>query len=168
MTWRPKKDWLVTYGLAAVVLMTLAALLQGTVGAAGIFKRYVCNPIPKSVKHIRADRPWELSGHRYVMHFEISPSDLSSVLALRRFTEVSHVEYNAGSLRWDVDPSHGEALPLYRHGKGAPAWFRPNDWKNPKAYRHKERQTNYREHMQILIYNEELGEAYLIEYQEGY
>ena len=57
---------------------------------------------------------------------------------------------------------------LYSRDRRAPDWFRPGEWRDYKAYRFKERRTNYREHTQILIYNEKLGEAYFVEYQEGY
>ncbi|MHC4425613.1 MAG: hypothetical protein ACYSYV_05895, partial [Planctomycetota bacterium] len=63
-----------------------------------IFKRYVCNPIPKSVKNIKAHRPWEASGHTCAMHFNISKADLTLILNSRRFREMAYVEYEDGCL----------------------------------------------------------------------
>jgi len=111
-----------------------------------IFKRYVCKPIPKSVRDLKVDHPWELSGHRYVMHFKISEEDLTLILRARRFKEVMRVKYLTGTLFWTVDSSHGEGLTLYCEHKGqvGPEWFRPDEWANPKCHESKERDTNYR------------------------
>jgi len=164
---------MIKYSLVSVpFLLVLAALLaialRVSTNTSRVFRQYVCDPVPKSVQHVKVHRRWELSGHRYVMHFEIDPNDLSSILDSRQFKEVSKVRYRDGSLCWDLDSSHSEELWLYppSHGGLAPDWFRPNDWNSPKAYRYKERQPNYRQHMQVLVYNDERGEAYFIEYQE--
>ena len=133
-----------------------------------VFRKYVYNPIPKSVKDIKVHRPWELSGHRYVMHFNISEADLELILNSRRFREMMNFWYRNGILSVRVDTSHGDSLPLFHVGQRRPKWFRPDNWDNPKVYRFKERNIEYRENMKILIYNEKLSEAYFIEYQEGY
>jgi hypothetical protein len=168
VTWLKKKRCLVACCFLLALATLLVMALRNSLGAPGVFKRYICDPIPKSVKHIRADRPWELSGHTYVMHFKISRDDLPCVFNSRGFKEVSKVMYSHGALDWRVGPSYGESYQLYPPGGPEPEWFRPNDWKDPKAYRFKERLANYRQHMQVLIYNEEVGEAYFVEYQEGY
>ena len=63
-----------------------------------VFKRYVRNPIPKSVKNIKVHRPRELSGRRYVMRFKISQADLMLILNSRRFKEMMDVNYRRGIL----------------------------------------------------------------------
>ena len=138
--------------------------------ASRVFRRFVCKPIPKSVTDIKVDHPWELSGHRYVMHFKISKDDIALILDSRPFRQVMNVEYGRGFFSWDVDPSHGESLPLYRVSEGqlGPDWFRPAEWANPKCYEFRESNLDYREHIQVLIYNEDIGEAFVVEYQEGY
>jgi hypothetical protein len=137
-----------------------------------VFKRYVCNPVPKSVKDIKVSRAsWLLaSGHRYGMHFKISKDDMTLILNSKRFKEVTDFTYRGGTLSWDIDPSHGEAVGLYigTQGQVAPDWFRPDEWPNPKCYRLKERNIRYRLHIQVVIYNEDVGEAYLLEYLEGF
>jgi len=170
--------------VAVVMISTYAIVLKFTRGSR-VFKKYVCNPIPKSVKNIRVHKPWEISGHRYVMHFKIDEIDLPLILSSKHFKEVEWVNYENGSLDWGDSPpwenrnedgymtkSHWEAESLYLYapykGRPGPAWFKPNDWDNPKVYKFKERTIEYREQIQILIYNEELDEAYIVEYQEGY
>ena len=58
-----------------------------------------------------------------------------------------------------------ESLCLYEPQGGwpGPEWFRPDDWKSPKVYEFKQMTISYRLHMQVLIYNEELSEVYLVE-----
>jgi hypothetical protein len=149
----------------ALVLVTVFAfkMLYGP----WIFIRYVRFPIPKSVKNIKADRPkWEISGHKYVMRFKINKDDLKLILDSRPFKEMIDVRYRGSVLSWNLDPHHGEMIPLYT-SREEPKWFRPDQWKNPKVYRYRERDTSYRLHLQVLIYNEEVGEAYLIERYTG-
>jgi len=168
MTWyTPKRRFLICC-IAAVLTLASAMILKRYAGGAGVFRRYVHHPIPKSVKGIRADRPWELSGHRYVMRFKISEVDLALILNSRRFKEVSGVKYKNGTVYWDEDASHEQGISVYPTGGLGPDWFNPGDWDDAKAYRIKERNTRYRQHIQLLMYNKELGEAYCVEYQEGY
>ena len=147
-----------------------------------LFKKYVCNPIPKSVKNIKAQRTQFLfSGHKYVMRFKINKADLMLILNSRPFKEVEWVQYENGFLNWGKTPlwekqNQGgfnpteaswerEGMCLYepQGGRPGPEWFRPDDWKSPKVYEFKQRSISYRLHMQVLIYNEELSEAYLVE-----
>ena len=163
------KRTLLNFCISLAVIAICVVALKMSYGSR-VFRRYVCKPIPKSVKGIKVDHPWELSGHRYVMHFKISKDDVMLILNARRFREVTNVEYETGTLCWDVDPSHGHALPLYYAHKGqlGPDWFRPEEWVDPKCCEFKERNIRYRQQIQILIYNDDLGEAYFVEYQEGY
>jgi hypothetical protein len=134
-----------------------------------VFRRYVCAPIPRSVKGIRVHRPFELDGHRYILRFHVSKADMKLILSKRDFREVTDVEYEYGNLHWRLDATHGESLHLCssRRYRTGPSWFWPNDWPGAKAYRFKEMSVGYRPHFQIIIYNEELAEAYCVEYQAG-
>lgn len=163
------KRTLLNFCISSAVIAMCVVFLKVTRGSR-VFMKYVCRPIPKSVKDIKVHRPWEPSGHRYVMHFKISKEDVMLILNARRFKEVTNVEYETGTLCWDVDPSHGHALPLYYTHKGqlGPDWFRPDQWADPKCYYFHERNICYRMQRQVLIYNDDLGEAYFVEYQEGY
>jgi len=133
-----------------------------------LFRRYILDPIPASVKNIKAHRPWELSGHRYVFHFDINKADLELILNSRPFKKVMDIKYSNGYLHWREDALHGRGLPLYSpyKGKPGPDWFRPARWDNPKAYVFIEELR--RTHMQILMYHEEHGQVYFVEYKEGH
>ena len=156
-----------------------------------IFKKYVCDPIPKSVRDIEVHGGGELLssifGRNYIMHFKINKADVGRILnsrKSRRFRQVEWVSYSNGSIYWgDVPPwekqNQSEFTPMVHYeyegqslykpydGRPGPEWFRPNDWESPKVYVFKERVGHYQAHIQILIYNEEVDEAYCIKYQQG-
>ena len=154
-----------------------------------IFNKYVCNPVPKSVRNIKIhgrDWPsWGIFGYKYVMHFKISKPDLPLVLSSKRFKEIEWLKYKNGFITWGDTPPwetknegehaahpnwEGYSLGLYPQsdGQAGPAWFKPDDWENPKIYVFRERNTSYQQQIQILIYNEELEEAFLAEDFEGH
>jgi len=165
--WHKTKRTLLHYCISLTAIVTCVVALKVTQGSR-VFNKYVCNPIPKSVEAIKVHRPWELNGHRYVMHFKISKADLEFIVNSRQFKEMMDFSYGNDILHVTVDPSQGEMLPVFHGGQHGPDWFRPDDWDNPEVYLYKERNIEYREHLQILICNEKLAEAYFVEYQQGY
>lgn len=175
--------------VSVLIILTCFIVLKLTHGSR-IFKKYVCNPIPKSVRNIKThgrDWPsWDIFGYTYVMHFKIAKAGLPLILSSKRFKEIEWFKYENGSIDWGDTPPwekqnegeyvpgplhyEGESLGLYPRyeGRPGPAWFKPNDWDSPKVYVFKERNISYQQQIQILIYNEELDEAYLVEYFEGH
>jgi len=151
-----------------------------------VFSKYVDRPIPQSVKGIKAHHPWEVSGHRYVMHFRISKTDAEQIIRSRPFRQVDHVSCTDGRLRWGQAPpwekvQFGQPNPFWEEGgqlenmslyspgdgKSGPKWFKLDRWENPRVYAFKERTASDRGHRQIFIFNEELAEAYFVEYLSG-
>jgi len=145
------------------------------------FRKFVCDPIPKSVKEIKMDRRVELLGlvgaHRYVLHFRIDKEDLWPIVNSKQFKEVQYIEYDdeSGLLRWAEEPPPNPyseeplswktvSLSLYslRSGETDPAWFSLEQWDSPKVYVLEDRNV-YR--ARFLVYNEQLGEAYFIDYR---
>ena len=118
--------------------------------ASEVFRQYVLEPIPPSVKNIRAHQPGRFYGKRYTLRFNINRDDLNLIVNSRPFIRVRNVEYKNGSLDWgwgrlDADPlliPEGSPLdvPKYNLGislygrKRGPAWFRPDLWDDPEAY----------------------------------
>jgi hypothetical protein len=168
--WYKKRRNFKTFCISAAIILSCVIGLKISHGPL-IFRRYVCKPIPKSVKNIKVHRPWETGGHRYVMHFKISKDDLQLILNSRRFKEMMDVKYKIkkGILVWQKDPSQGWSLTVYSpsEGRPGPKWFRPDQWDNSKVYFFKDMFGSYQSHWQVLIFNEELAEAYVVEYQEG-
>ena len=157
-----------TYLVVALVvgLILTSAIASEMTKNSRIFRRYVFKPIPMSVKDIKIHRPWEASGHRYVIHFKISKADIEPILSSRPFEECDWIKYEDGKLYLP----DGESLHLYAPyaGEPDPPWFIPNEWPNPKAYSHcQSRRISGRVNRQILINNEQLAEAYFIDYLEG-
>jgi hypothetical protein len=158
--------------LNLMLLVALALLIDLLLNPSPsrLFRRYVLDPIPTSVAEIKSDRPLEFTGHRYIFQFSISRSDVQSILKSRSFKEIKDVEYDKGALWWCwmEDPRRGVSLPLYEpyDGRPGPEWFRPQDWHSPEAYAFQEQRD--REHIQILLYNEQLNQVYFIEYKGGH
>ena len=145
--------------LSLMFLAALALLIDLLLNASPsrVFRRYVLDPIPASVTEIKADRPWEFTGHRYILQFSISRADVQSILKSRAFKEIRDVEYDNGALWWwwIEDPHRGGSVHLYApyDGRPGPEWFRPQDWHSPQAYALQE-QLDW-EHIQVLLYNEQ-------------
>lgn len=189
---RRNKRTLWKYCISLSIILACVIALKMSHGSR-FFKKYVCNPIPKSVRNIEAHGEGEflssIFGRKYLMHFKINKADVGRILNLRksrRFRQVGWVSHSNGSIYWgDVPPwerqNQSEFTPMVHYeyeyeglslyelydGRPGPEWFRPNDWESPKVYVFKERVGHYQEHIQILIYNEEADEAYCVEHQEG-
>jgi hypothetical protein len=177
------KTWLLTCFIAAALILTIIIALEVSKEHRA-FRRYVFKPIPSSVKDIKADLPWQYTGHKYVLYFKINESDLALILNSRSFKEFEGIVYTNGRLYWGYvgnprldprqNPFKGDFtghLLLDVPGSGrrpVPEWFAPNKWNKPKVYSFRERWgKSDRERKQVLIYNEGLAEAYLIEYLPG-
>ena len=116
--------------------------------ASQIFRQYVLDPIPASVKNIRAHQPGIFYGSTYTLRFNINRDDLGLLVNSRPFIKVWNVKYEDGGLYWGwgrveagplvipealAIPKYGRAMSLYDPGS-EPAWFRPELWDNPEAY----------------------------------
>lgn len=155
--------------------------------ASETFKKYVLDPIPTSVKNIKADQPGKTFGYIYTFRFNISREDLSLLINSQPFIRIWNLKYKNGMLEWawgytdpiELEaPKYGISLPLYEYGGGShgPSWFRPGQWDNPEAYSFYKigdlintqifeqdgHHSDGWETIQILLYNEKEGEAYFI------
>jgi len=153
--------------LLVLLLLTISiAILMRPPSPSQAFREFVCDPIPKSVKEIKVDRPFKLLGHRYILHFLIDEADLFPILNSKPFREVQHIEYTEnGGLWWGDHPMgnrHGLSLYSLRSGETEPEWFNLEQWDSPKVYVLEEEDVI---RMRLLIYNKELGEAYFIDYR---
>ena len=127
------------------------------------------------------------SGRMYVMHFKISKDYIALIVNSRAFEEFERINYRQGtrwdSLRWGNTSSNrldsqrnlylgknSQTMIVYKDSdQRPPEWFRPNDWNNPKVYSISEkwgRSRRYRTN--VLIFNEDLEEAYFFEDVPGH
>ena len=168
---RKTKRILLSCGISLTVIAVCFVTVEAT-RPSRFFNKYVLNPIPKSVRNIELDAQgwpsWNIFSYIWVMHFKVSKTDVELILGSRRFKEMSDVRYADGLLSLMEAPSSGEYLLLYLSGRRKPEWFRLEQWDNPKAYRFREMSISYQEHLQVLIYNEQLAEAYFIEHKGGH
>lgn len=175
-----------------ICMVVLFALLvcklrrMSKTGASQTFRRYVLEPIPKSVTNIKADQPSKIFGYTYTFRFNINRDDLALLINSRPFIRVWNVKYKNGCISWGWDRSgpmgiakHGDSMPLYGDVwdlPREPAWFKPGLWDNPEAYGfHKvgtlvniqalerdRQKSRGRVTIQVLLYNEKQGEAYFV------
>lgn len=152
--------------IAAVIGMKLLVPLW-------LFQRFVIDPIPPSVKNIRTDTFLDIGLHKYVIGFEINKEDIPLILNSDEFKEINYVSYNKGILtygqHWDDAQSHSSkthGFHLYEtyRGKYPPQWFRFDQWGNFKAYVAEDERVDFYG-MRLLLYNEELDQAYFIDYE---
>ena len=151
-----------------------------------IFKKYVLEPIPKSVADIEVH---ELDvpglGRRHVMRFKIENNDVTLILKSRAFREFDSVSYKQayltchGPRNVTVDPAEGSRI-VYGGGvtlllyarqwqQDEPDWFKPNVWSSPKVYVFTQKHgKSTRDVTKVLIFDEDIGEAYFVEYLEGH
>jgi len=148
-----------------------------------VFRQHIMDAIPESVTNIKADRPSIIGGYTYVLRFNISRTDLDSIINSRPFQRVWNVEYRNGNLDWAWDRSGPFGIPRYisskiiydRQGPRRPAWFKLELWDNPEAYAFEKvgdrvnteifgykQKVHDRNDTQVLLYNEKEGEAYFI------
>jgi hypothetical protein len=148
--------------------------------ASEAFKRYILNPIPKSVTNIRADQPKKFRGYRYTFRFNINREDLGLLINSGPFVKVWNTKYENGRLHWKWDRGSGllglskysSGIPCYDHTV-EPRWFKPGQWDEPNAYAFWrkgdllnietiEKESSGPTNIKVLLYNENDAEAYFI------
>ena len=147
-----------------------------------IFRKYVMNPIPESVTNIKVDKASEFYGYTYTLRFRINRADIALLIDSRPFERVWNVRYEDGCLDWAWNTwsgfsLNGVSISLYGAGiwRREPMWFKPELWDNPEAYAfyrvgdqvnikalEYERKAYDRTDIQVLLYNENEGQAYFI------
>ncbi|MBN2182559.1 MAG: hypothetical protein JW715_11660 [Sedimentisphaerales bacterium] len=151
-----------------------------------LFKKFILDPIPKSVADLQINRPESFSDPVYVINFKINNEDIKTILEAKPFVEYSRWEIDTeiGALFWTYEDenkdkytfdgtttyvrgSTKDAVPLDkdRNGHIKPDWFSPDQWHKARFYAYKiNRNTNNPIHVitYILIYDEGISEAYFI------
>ena len=146
--------------------------------ASETFRKYVLNPIPKSVTNIKADQPKWIRGYRYTFRFGINRDDLALIINSGPFVKVWKVKYKDGNLswQWNCDGFLGigptSEMSCYDHTH-EPSWFKLGLWDNPETYafwkegdlvnvERFEKDSSGPTEIKVLLYNEKEAEAYFI------
>jgi hypothetical protein len=164
--------------LAAVVLAWL--VLADWVLPSNLFRKAVLDPIPPSVRGIRASGFFSSEAdHTYVLRFSIGPADVPLILASDEFKEVDDATFGEGILSYRVNPpslgserasstgnDEGASLFLFNRWPTLfrPRWFQFDKWRTFKAYAFT-RRDSITVHRRLLLYNADSGEAYFIDFR---
>jgi hypothetical protein len=134
------------------------------------FERYVLKPVPQSVAEIRVDQPLSWQGYLYVFRFRISRADLSLILNSRPLERIPNMSVRSDGriLSWDWNSGGGLFWSAYGgepHAPVPPSWYSElGHWVNFEAYALQYMKARpgmtATSILEILIYNETLGEAY--------
>ena len=166
--------WVLVFG---VVMLVVVAARRRPPLEIRVFERHVLKPIPPSVAGIRLHEATGSFGCTHILRFRISRGEAASIVASRPFEEFGWVWYSnynvsSGNLAANGrDPRQNtmfgvavESVPVREHGKlWLPDWFGINDWENPEVWRvHQKWGRAERDHIQLFVYNERIGEAYFI------
>jgi len=102
-----------------------------------LFRRYVADPIPASVRILESEYQGGLDSAVY-LYFELSPDDLDAVLRTRPYANTRRMDGPLGT---------------------APAWWKPDSLANPTVY-YREDQSDAPQHATWLWVNETKTKAY--------
>jgi len=129
--------------------------------ATRLFREHILDPIPKSVTELEADRAQEVFGWGYVFHFKINREDLSLILNARPFRRVYNVMYGGGYLDFEYDSRSSRSMIVYDSAEKAPTWFTPKRLFGLEGYEFHE-EKYHQLYTWVVLYNAELGEAYVL------
>ena len=133
-----------------------------------LFESVVISPIPESVRDINVSCPLDERRHGQitrvrVLRFDIGREDLSKVIASGGFVEWTvnyrdfYLDYRANGI--------GLTVPLYATDGEVPDWFDLRQWKGFTAYYAGDsRPIDMYIKAHLLLYNEQLGRAYFVDY----
>jgi len=122
------------------------------------FKKYILDPIPKSVKNIKVDQTMIYYGYAYLFGFDIDREDLNLIIDSKSLQTILNVEYTAhGSFYFEYN-QEGWDCGVYGNKKQA-KWFHPELWYNPDCYCYLTR-INHQNDFRILLFNKVENKAY--------
>jgi hypothetical protein len=181
--WQLARSPVIAFLALALVFATVACGMRFFVYPRTLFERHVIRPIPASVRNMKADiynkatfwaRRKGYQARASVVRFDISREDLLQIVAARGFKPWENVDYraNEGTLwyRMAGDPTTYTDAYLYR-GRYAkpPSWFDLDKWQDTDMETYLTGQDDYMKTNEIdvslLIYNSQLGSAYLIRWE---
>jgi hypothetical protein len=177
--------------LLLLVVTSACGALAHWVLPRGLFRKAVLNPIPPSVKNIRASGFFLPEAcHTYVLRFTVSEEDIRLILSSGPFKEIGYVQYQSGILTYGEHQfprenytryRDDEVIGTYEHhsdvglsfmlfegwrGWFPPRWFQFAKWRTFKAYVVERKDPDLPSvEVHLLLHNAELGQTYFINYE---
>jgi hypothetical protein len=129
-----------------------------------MFRRVVAHPIPKSVQEIRTDTHGGKYDRIRIVYFDVSKEDLPQVVASGSFKSLPYAEYSRRCvLRYGLSERVITMLSLYRCEDEKPQWLDLERWTDFTAYFAEREVPNIRYSVRIMLYNEHLQRACVVE-----
>jgi hypothetical protein len=125
------------------------------------FKKYILDPIPKSVKNINVDETKIFCEYAYLFGFDINKEDLKLIIDSKSLTPAKLIDYTAGSFNLDYHYKdyEGMSIPVYGYNQKPASWFHLELWKNSDCYCYIT-EINNQNDRRILLFNKEENKAY--------
>ncbi len=154
--------------LGAGLLTYLIGVLRRPAGD-DLFREYILDPIPGSVTDIKVDQPKTHGGYGYVFRFALNRADLELIRQSGPLRETEDIISDDTGLLWtwkdwESTETSGEravAFSMYALAP-SPSWYDLSAWENPEAYALRQEDKEENTDIQVLLYNDELGQAYFI------
>ena len=165
------------FSICALVVAIIAVVFtfRSTSRSRVLFRQLVVDPIPTSVRHIRADRCYEtshtdrlngLEQNIYALRFEISKEDLVDIVAAGGFSRAESIEYSNGVLDYNMSGLASTGMLLYWGANEEPMWFDLGEWSDFGAYYTGEEKRGIpQSNVSLLLYNDALSCAYFIKHE---
>jgi hypothetical protein len=124
-----------------------------------------------------------VGGYSLFLWLQIDPPGVAKMVNSRAFEAFGWVSLWDGKLFWgNVNPTttrnprdnpfagkNTDSIAPYTGNRGAPEWFKPNDWVDPNVYVFKEKWgKSGRYRTQVFVYNHATREAYLVDDLAGH
>jgi hypothetical protein len=153
--------WLVTVVILGFVVGLFAIIFFRHTGPE-LVRRYVLDPVPRSVAEVRVDRLGGVFAYGYAFRFKINKADAAAIIMSRPFQEVQNAKYEDwGGLSFEWSPKSGCSLTIYSSEMSRPSWFDLGLWHSPDAYAYEEHAT-HQTTIYVFLYDRQGGEAYFI------
>ncbi len=123
------------------------------------FKKYILDPIPKSVKNIKVDQTMGIYGYAYLFGFDIDREDLNLIIDSKSLIKTTYNGYAVGSFDVKYKDYDSMCILVYEYNQKQAQWFQPESWRNPDCYCYITT-INYQNDFRILLFNKKENKAY--------
>ena len=151
------KKYLLRFSICTLYLLCLTSCSK-KLDPEEHFKKYILDPIPKSVRNIKVDQTESFYGYAYLFEFDIDRKDLKLIRDSKSLKIIPTIEYVKKCFLITYDQEGNSILlEIYEYRKQA-QWFHPELWRNYDAYGYFK--FNHQTDIRLLLFNTEENKAY--------